>query len=82
MTRELARAETSGVDLWEGSVDPTRLAAQQKAYAALEAVATKIAGSKGADRPWLMRLVIGHLAARRGDLAAPNIRMHMAPRTR
>ena len=78
VTRELARAETSGVDLWAGSVDPTRLAAQQKAYAALEAVATKIAGSKGADRPWLMRLVIGHLAARRGDLATARVQLQAA----
>ena len=81
VVRELARVESSTVGLW-GAPEPAQLAAAQKAAAALEQVATTIAGTGGADRPWLMQLVAGHLAARRGDLATARARLDAAVRAR
>src|SRR5262249_7712395 len=40
--------------------------------------ALKLAGTAGADRPWLMELVAGHLAAKRGDLAAARLHLQKA----
>ncbi|MEZ4398714.1 MAG: hypothetical protein R3B06_01750 [Kofleriaceae bacterium] len=75
VTRELARIESNVHGLW-GGPDPAVLAATKPAAAALEQLATTIAASPNADRPWLMHLVAAHLAAMRGDVTAT--RSHVA----
>lgn len=70
IVRELAKAEASGASIWDDGPDPSVRTAPSKGYAALEELARKLAATPGADRPWLMKLVAGHLAARRGDVAA------------
>ena len=72
LLRELARAES----MVEFSFnDPQQVAAQNKAIATVETIARELAYSPGADRPWLMELVLGHIAARRGDVV--NARVHL-----
>ena len=78
VVRELARAEAMSTTAWGDRAEPSVLAAQQKAYAALEPLAARLATTRGADRPWLMRLVVGHLAARRGDLALARTQLKAA----
>lgn len=78
VVRELAKAESKSTTLWGDSADAAALAAQQKAYAALEQLAGRLATTKGADRPWLMKLVVGHLAARRGDLGTARTQLAAA----
>ncbi|MBL8622130.1 MAG: hypothetical protein JNK64_12530 [Myxococcales bacterium] len=79
--RELARIESTAAGVW-GTPDPAAVAAAQKAAANLEQLATTIAAAPGADRPWLMQLVAGHLAARRGDLKAARARLAAAQQLR
>jgi hypothetical protein len=67
VVRELAKAEAS-----YSVPDP------QKLNLALEKLVTTVARTPGADRPWLMNLVGGHLAAKRGDLAAARLRLGAA----
>jgi hypothetical protein len=73
MVRELARAESLF-----GNTDPDDLAANRKFRTELEQLAVKLAATPGADRPWLMNLVAGHLAAERGDLATTRARIQLA----
>ena len=47
----------------------------QKANLALEKLVVTVAETPGADRPWLMALVGGHLAAKRGDVAVARRRL-------
>ncbi len=77
VVRELARAESRTADAWgQGTAtDPKDVAAQKKAFAALEQIATSQSKLAGADRPWVMELVAGHIAAKRGDLAAARPRL-------
>jgi hypothetical protein len=77
LVRELARAESRGENQW-GPPEPTELAAQQKSYALLAQIATDEL-AHGGDRPWLLELVIGHIAAKRGDIAGA--RAHLARAT-
>jgi hypothetical protein len=70
MVRELERIEARGEDPYAGPMDAKELAQQQRALAELEQLAQAIAAAPRADRPWLMTLIAGHLAAKRGDLAA------------
>jgi hypothetical protein len=69
LVREVARAESTG-RMWGDAADAAAVSARQKVYAAIEQLATTIAATRGADRPWLMRLIAGHMAAQRGDVAA------------
>ena len=69
LVREVAKAESTG-QLWGDAADATAVAARQKAYATIEQLAKTLATTKGADRPWLMQLIAGHMAAQRGDVAA------------
>lgn len=78
VVRELARAESMSTTDWGSRAEPSVLAAQRKAYAALEQLAGRLAIMKGVDRPWLMKLVVGHLAARRGDLATARTQLQAA----
>ncbi len=77
VVRELARAESRGADLWgQGATpDPKEVAAQKKAFAALEQLALAQTRLAGTDRPWLMELVAGHIAAKRGELATARPRL-------
>jgi hypothetical protein len=83
MIRELAKAESSvAYESYGAAPDPAAVAAQKKAFAALEQIATKLAATPGADRPWLMELVAGHIAAKRGDLANARLRLGRAATAR
>ncbi len=82
VVRELGRAESRGTEAWGGPPEPAAIAAQQKTYAALEQIASKAAATRGGDRPWLMQLVLGHLAARRGDLVTARAQLQAAVRAR
>lgn len=64
VVRELAKTEAS-----PNLPDP------QKQSLALEKLVVAVAAAPGADRPWLMNLVGGHLAAKRGDVAAARRRL-------
>ena len=64
VVRELAKTEAS-----------PNLSEPQKFNRALEKLVVTIAQTPGADRPWLMELVGGHLAAKRGDVAAARRRL-------
>lgn len=75
--RELSRIEAN-LSTQMGPPDPTTVAAAQKAAATLEQLATTLAATPGVDRPWLLQLVAGHLAARRGDLKAARTRLAAA----
>ena len=72
LVRELTRAESATTPLWGGPPDAAAVAAQGKAFARLEAVIAPLVAPNGpaVDRKWLVQLIAGHLAARRGDLAA------------
>ena len=80
--RELAKAEATSTAMWGGTPDATQVAAQQKALAAIEKLASTVAATKGADRAWLMRLVAGHAAALRGDVAAARTNLDAAVKAR
>ena len=69
LVRELAKAEPLGEAVWGAQPEPKDVAARQKAFVALEKIANKIIATPGADRPWLAELVLGHIAAKRGDVA-------------
>ncbi|MGE5183365.1 MAG: hypothetical protein ACM31C_14945 [Acidobacteriota bacterium] len=69
LVRELSRVEPLGEPVWGSPPEPKDVAARGKAFAALEKIATKIVATPGADRPWLAELVLGHIAAKRGDVA-------------
>jgi len=77
MVRELARAESSGPRV-ESSPDPADAEAHRKAMSELEQLALRLAATPGSDRPWLMNLVAGHIAAKRGDLGATRARLKLA----
>lgn len=81
VVRELGRIESTSAGVW-GTPPAADVAAAQQAAANLEQLAMTIAAAPGADRPWLMQLVAGHLAARRGDLKAARARLAAAQRLR
>ncbi len=67
VVRELARTESA--DDWKRT---------QAGYQKLEEFVMRVANAPGADRPWLMDLVAGHLAAKRGDVALARERLGRA----
>jgi hypothetical protein len=73
--REVARIESGG-GRDDGSLSPPEVEAYRKAAARLERFVVSIVETPGSDRPWLMELIAGHLAAGRGDLASA--RAHLA----
>ena len=81
VVRELARLESTASGTW-GTPQPAAIATSAKTAATLEQLATTIAATTGAARPWLMQLVAGHLAARRGDLKAARDRLAAAQQAR
>ncbi len=68
MVRELERSEGRDSVWWDGPKDAAVAARQKRELAELEQLAQSIAAAPGADRPWLMTLIAGHLAAKRGEL--------------
>ena len=79
MVREVERAEGGTKAMWWlMAPDATAEERQRREMAELEQVAMQLATTAGADRPWLMTLVGGHLAARRGDLAVAKTRLVQA----
>ena len=66
--------------------DKQQVAAQKKAYAKLEQLATKLLATPGAAKPYVHELMLGHIASKRGDLAGTRAHMQkavaMAPRDR
>jgi hypothetical protein len=77
LVRELAKAEAKSAEQWHQKPDPKELAAQRKMYAQLEQIALgQIA--RGGDRPWLMELIAGHVAAKRGEIAVARQRLARA----
>lgn len=75
--RELARAEGM-ISTSDEKPEPSRVAARDRAYAVLDRLALRLAETPGADRPWLMQLVLGHIAAKRGDLAGARTHLDKA----
>lgn len=71
VVRELARAESS--DDWKRV---------QAGYQRLEDFVVRVAGTPDADRRWLMDLVAGHLAAKRGDVKLARERFERASAAR
>jgi hypothetical protein len=79
LVRELAKAESLVADRypWSQKPDPKDILAQRKAYTQLEQIAVGQLARNG-DRPWLMELIAGHIAAKRGDLATARTRLARA----
>src|SRR5262249_1353542 len=78
VVRELARAESIAKRSFESPGDSAVVGAEKSALATIEALATAIASTPGADRPWLMHLVLGHLAAKRADAVAARVHLQLA----
>jgi len=77
LVRELEIAESRVQSRWGEKIDPKDLAAQRKAYTTIEQIALGQIARNG-DRPWLMELIAGHVAAKRGDLATARSRLSRA----
>ncbi len=78
VVRELGRTESLIDATFTNQPDKAQIAAQKKAYARLETLATKLAASPATAKPWLYDLIAGHIAAKRGDLATARTRMAKA----
>ncbi|MBA3465131.1 MAG: hypothetical protein H0T46_34685 [Deltaproteobacteria bacterium] len=78
VVRELERAESQVERMFSRPPDPKEVAAQKKAYARIEAFANKLAAAPGTSKPYLYDLIAGHIAAKRGDLAAARARLQKA----
>jgi tetratricopeptide (TPR) repeat protein len=78
MVREVERAEARTSDVYGISPDPKGRERQRKDFAELEQLAVSVATTAGADRTWLMNLIAGHLAAKRGDLTVAKSRLLQA----
>jgi len=78
LVREVARTEPMGEAVWDNEVKPADRSARDKAVKTLEKIAAKIAATPGADRPWIAELALGHLAAKRGDIATARTHLDKA----
>jgi hypothetical protein len=78
MVRELERAESRTSGAYGIAADPKAEERQRAELAALEPLAASLAGTAGADRPWLMSLMAGHMAAKRGELVVARGRLLQA----
>ena len=76
LVRELSRVESQVSRTFSSTPDKAEVAAQKKGYANLEAIAAKLAAMPGHPKAYLYELIIGHVAAKRGDLAGA--RAHIA----
>ncbi len=78
VVRELSRVESLVGRTFSSQPDPKEVAAQNKAFAKVEALALKLAVAPGTTKPYLYDLIAGHIAAKRGDLATARTRMQKA----
>jgi hypothetical protein len=77
VVRELAKAESITKRSFEDS--SASLAVQEEhALSTVARLANAIASTPGADRPWLAELVLGHIAAKRGDSVAARVHLQLA----
>lgn len=76
VVREMSRVESMVDRTFSNPPEKAQVAAQKKAFAKLEALATRLATAPGAAKPYIYELMLGHIAARRGDVA--NTRTHTA----
>ena len=76
IVRELARLESVGNGY--GGGEPDAVAAQKKGYAGLEQLAASLASTPTTEQPWVMDLVVAHIAAARGDVATTRARAQKA----
>ena len=76
LVRELSKVESQVARTFSAVPDPAELAAQKMGYANIEALAKKLAATPGQPKAYLYELIVGHIEARRGDLA--RTRAHMA----
>lgn len=74
LVREVERAEARTADAWGIGVEPGAEKRQQRDFATLEGLAEAMVPHAG-GQAWLPELVAGHLAAKRGDLAAAKRRL-------
>ena len=77
LVREMTKAELITGEAYGGPPEPEQLAAQRKELAAIEKIANQVLASNG-DRPWLMELLLGHIASKRGDLATARSHLELA----
>lgn len=78
VVRELTKLEGQSIDRWAvDPPDPADVAAQQKAFGAIEKFALDQLAKAG-DRPYLWELIAGHIAALRGDVTLTRARMGRA----
>lgn len=77
LVRELEKAESRGAALWDQQPDPKEVAAQKKMYGQIEQLAQSQL-ARGGDRPWLLELISGHIAAKRGDVVTARTRLARA----
>jgi outer membrane protein W len=86
LVRELSRVESMVDRQFMSPPDKQQVAAQKKAYAKLEQLARKLLATPGAAKPYVYELMLGHIASKRGDLAATRAHAQqavaMAPRDR
>ncbi|HEX7839042.1 MAG TPA: hypothetical protein VF469_16300 [Kofleriaceae bacterium] len=84
LVREMSRVESMVDRQFMAPPDKQQVAAQNKAYAKLEQLATKLLATPGAAKPYVYELMLGHIAGRRGDLAGTRAHAQkavaMAPR--
>lgn len=76
LVRELGKVESQVSRTFSSAPDKAEVAAQKKGYAKIEALAAKLAATPGQPKAYVYELMIGHIAAKRGDLAGA--RAHMA----
>lgn len=77
IVRELTKLEEQRVELRLDSPDAADLAAERRAFDVIEKLALDLIQKRG-DRPWLMELIAGHIAALRGDVATARPRLARA----
>jgi tetratricopeptide (TPR) repeat protein len=77
LVRELAKAEST-FSFDENGNDATAEATRRKTLHKIEMLGMRIAAKPDADRPWLAELVVGHIAAKRGDLVVARVHLQKA----
>ncbi|HEY0192236.1 MAG TPA: hypothetical protein VGC42_14040 [Kofleriaceae bacterium] len=79
LVRELARAESKMHEVVHyGSSEPEQLRVARGMLDEIGALVRTLQRQPGVDRPWLLSLIAGHLAARRGDLATARAQLGAA----
>lgn len=82
LVRELSKAESHGADGWGAAPGAAEVAARNRTLTTLGGLAASLATTPRVDRPWLLHLVAGHAAARRGDLATARAQLALAQKAK